>query len=95
VLEQPILTRCLATVRGARFYCAKPKAGSYVMVGHQYADLDLKGWDRLEALYLPLFLFAIPPSNAALRSQGTKSALLYSASDTLGSLICMLQQSEI
>jgi hypothetical protein len=49
----------------------------------------------LEALYLPLFLFAIPPSNAALRTQGTKSALLYSAADTLGSLIRMLQQSEI
>jgi len=29
----------------------------------------------LEALYLPLFFFAIPPSNAALRTQGTKSAL--------------------
>ncbi len=36
VLEQPILTRCLATcLRGARLYCAKPKAGSYVMVGHK------------------------------------------------------------
>ncbi|KAH9554372.1 hypothetical protein CY35_08G060500 [Sphagnum magellanicum] len=46
-----------------------------------------------QALYLPLLLLAIPPANAALVAQGTRSALLYSAADTLGSLIRMLQQS--
>lgn len=48
-----------------------------------------------QALYLPLLLLAIPAANTALKAQDTKSALLYSAADVLGSLVRMLEQSNI
>ncbi|BBN14040.1 DnaJ homolog subfamily C member 13 [Marchantia polymorpha subsp. ruderalis] len=51
--------------------------------------------DRImkQALYLPLLLLAVPPVDAAVKAQDSKSALLYSAADVLGSLIRMLGQA--
>lgn len=46
-----------------------------------------------QALYLPLLLLAIPPPDTALKARDTKSALLYTAADVLGSLVRMLQQT--
>ena len=47
----------------------------------------------MQALYLPLLLLAIPPPDAALKARDSKSALLYSAADVLGTLVRMLKQT--
>lgn len=53
-----------------------------------YCDRILKqGW------YLPLLLLAIPSGDMAYKAEDSKSALLYSSADVLGSLVRALQQA--
>ncbi|XP_024368115.1 uncharacterized protein [Physcomitrium patens] len=56
-------------------------------------DEDLYELVLKQGLYLPLLLLAIPPAETALKARDTKSALLYSAADVLGTLIRILKQT--
>eukprot|EP01018_Ginkgo_biloba_P000780 Gb_17024 [translate_table: standard] len=60
----------------------------YFVEDDQYCERCIK-----QGLYLPLLLLAIPPTDSVLKANDSKSAMLYSAADVLGSLVRTLNKA--
>ncbi|CAM6112927.1 unnamed protein product [Calypogeia fissa] len=87
---------CTAASDAAAIPPRGPSPVSFAALGclKHFAE-DEQFCDRImkQALYIPLLLLAVPPVDAAVKAQDSKSALLYSAADVLGALVRMLDKA--